>query len=363
MKIIQTPARFYPFTGGVENYVRGLSKELIGQGHAVKVICAREPNRNIKKIDGIEVNKLGWIGKIANTNITPLLPVKLLFEDFDAIHTHIPTPWSSDWSAIVAWLKRKKLIVTYHNDIVGRGFASVVARIYNATFLKMVLGVADKIIITQEKYLDYSPHLKKYRNKIAVIPSGIDAGRFKPMKAKKQKHTIGFLAVLDEYHRYKGLDHLLKAIALVKERIPDVRLLVGGSGALLPEYRKMTKELGIEENVEFLGFVPDEKLPEFYNRLNVFCLPSTSSEQEGFGIVLLEALACGIPVITTDVVGIANDVRKYKLGAVSKKGHKNLSNVMHGMLNHAYNIKSGDAFLKKYAWKSIAKDVGVFYEI
>lgn len=109
MKIIQTPARFYPFTGGVENYVYGLSKELVKQGYEVKVICAREPDKDVKEIDGIKVEKLRWIGKVANTNITPFLPFKLLFEDFDVIHTHLPTPWSADWSAIIAWIRRKKV--------------------------------------------------------------------------------------------------------------------------------------------------------------------------------------------------------------------------------------------------------------
>ncbi|MFH1432773.1 MAG: glycosyltransferase family 4 protein [archaeon] len=339
MKIIQTPARFYPFIGGVENYVRDLSKELVKNGHDVIVICANEPTSPKKRdnIDGIKIERLGYIGKIANTNVTQFLPFKLLFEDFDVIHTHLPTPWSADWSAIIAFLRRKKLIVTYHNDIVGKGFTSIIAKIYNATLLKIVLGVAHKIIITQPKYLDYSPSLKKYKDKIVVIPVGVDTDRFKPMKVKKEPHTVGFLAVLDEYHRYKGLDYLLKAIAQVKEKVHDVKLLVGGSGALLPEYKKMADELGISQSVEFFGFVPDDKLVEFYNKLDVFVLPSTSSEQEGFGTVLLEALACGTPVITTEIAGIADEIAENGLGVVIKPRNEC---GLAGALEHIYTTKT-----------------------
>ena len=320
MKILQTPVRFKPYIGGVENYVYELSKQLVRQGHEVKVICANESAPKAQDlIEGIEVNRLKYIGKIANTNITPLLAVKLLSEEFDVIHTHLPTPWSADWSAITSFLRRKKLVVTYHNDIVGKGVSKYIAKFYNMTMLKFILGRAHKIIITQAKYPDYSPHLKKYKDKIVVIPVGVDTKRFRPMKKiKKSNNTVGFLSVLDEYHRYKGLDYLLKAIAHAKEKIPDIKLMVGGSGALFLEYKKMAKELGIEKNVEFLGFIPDNKLAEFYNKLEVFVLPSTSYEQEGFGIVALEALACGTPVITTDIAGIAKDIKRQNPGIAIK---------------------------------------------
>src|SRR5664280_2480803 len=97
MKIVQTPVRFYPFTGGVENYVYYMSKELVKLGHDVKVICANEPS-SIKEeiVDGINIKRLHYITKIANTNITPGFPFALSSEDFDIIHTHIPTPWSAD---------------------------------------------------------------------------------------------------------------------------------------------------------------------------------------------------------------------------------------------------------------------------
>ncbi len=363
MKILQVPARFHPYIGGVENYVYELSKQLVKQGHGVKVFCANEPasSKAQEQIGGIEVNRLRYIGKIANTNIMPILPFKLLKEDCDVIHTHLPTPWSADWSAIISFLRRKKLVVTYHNDIVGRGFSKYIAKLYNMTLLQFVLKTAHKIIITQPEYLDYSPYLEKYKDKIVVIPVGVDTGKFKPMKGvKKGKNVVGFLSVLDEYHRYKGLDYLLRAIAQAKEKIPDLKLLVGGSGALVQEYEKMVEVLGIAQNVEFLGFVPEDKLVEFYNRLDVFVLPSTSRKQEGFGIVALEALACGTPVIVTDVVGIAGSLRKDKHYPVTV--NTNVDDIAKKIRDVLTMPNTKSRILQSYDWGNISKKISEIYE-
>ncbi|RLG14823.1 MAG: glycosyltransferase family 1 protein [Candidatus Nanohalarchaeota archaeon] len=364
MKILQTPVRFKPYIGGVENYVYELSKQLVRQGHEVKVICANEPlSKAQEQIEGVEVNRLKYFGKIANTNITPLLPVKLLSEEFDVIHTHLPTPWSAEWSAVISVLRRKKLVVTYHNDIAGRGISKYIAKFYNMTMLKFIMGRAHKIIITQPKYLDYSPYLKKYNDKIVVIPVGVDTKRFKPMKVKKEPHTVGFLSVLDEYHRYKGLDYLLKAVVPAKEKMPDIKLMIGGSGALLREYKKMAKYLGIEDNVKFLGFIPDKKLVEFYNKLDVFVLPSTSSEQEGFGIVALEALACGTPVIMTDIMGISREIKKNSAGIVIKpKDERELAKMLVKLLSKkSKTIRDISNPALKYSWCNISTKIHDVY--
>ena len=168
MKIIQTPVRFYPFIGGVEQYVYYISKQLAMYDNCeVKVICAKQPeNTPTNQIyDNISIKRLKYYGKIANTNITPSLPRTLLSENFDIVHTHIPTPWSSDWSNIISRIKNKPLVVTYHNDIIGNGFANTIANIYNKTALKFLLNKADKIIITQDNYIK-SKHLQNSKKKI-----------------------------------------------------------------------------------------------------------------------------------------------------------------------------------------------------
>jgi len=368
MRIVQTPARFVPFIGGVENYVYNLSKELVKLDQDVLVICAREPDAPKKEtLNGIRIERLSYLGKIANTNITPALPFALLGQEFDIIHTHVPTPWSADWSALITIAKKKPLVLTYHNDIVGRGWAGYIAKLYNFSALRLLLEAASKIIITQPNYETSSIYLKSYKYKLKVLPNGVDIDRFRPINRQRRKpegdKVLFFLGLLDQFHRYKGLDYLLKALAIVKEQVPDVKLLVGGAGELLSYYQDMAARLDLSDNVEFLGFIPEEKLEECYNRCDAFVLPSVSSEQEGFGIVLLEAMACQRPVISTDIVGVAEDVRRCNAGKIVRPKDVNALGdvILEIIMNEAVAEEMGERGRKlveeKYTWKKIGREM------
>lgn len=370
MKIIQTPVRFYPFIGGVEKYVYYISKELVNHENCdVKVICANEPkgNESHEIYNDINIQRIPYFGKIANTNITPSLPFTLYTEDFDIIHTHIPTPWSSDWSDIITRIKNKPLVVTYHNDIIGTGIANTIANVYNKTGLKLLLNKADKIIITQDDYIN-SEHLQNYKDKIVTIPNGVDTQLFKPNDTPRTKHQIFFLSVLDKFHKYKGLDYLLEALITVKKTIPDVKLVIGGKGELLEYYIKKTKEMNIQDNVEFLGFLSDEEVIQYFATSELFVLPSISSLQEGFGIVVLEALSCMTPIVSTSIVGVSDDVIRTNSGIiVEPKNVEQLSDAMIKILsNKELQLtmgKNGRALVKdKYEWKQIAQSIHNLYE-
>ncbi|MTK63976.1 MAG: glycosyltransferase family 4 protein [Methanobacterium sp.] len=371
MRIVQTPVRFYPFIGGVENYVYYLSKELVNLGHNVKVVCANEPKVEAEQnVDGVEVARLNYIFKVANTNITPDLPFKLRHEEFDLIHTHIPTPWSADWSRITANRRNKPLVVTYHNDIIGSGFANHIANFYNKTALKKLLTRADRIIITQPNYLNYSPYLSDYENKVEVIPNGVDVDKFKPIDVEKKQNTLFFLSLLDEFHGYKGLDYLLEALKIVKKSVADVKLIVGGKGVLMDHYIQKAESMGLKDNVEFHGFIPDESMAMYYSQADVFVLPSISSLQEGFGIVALEALACETPVITTDIVGVSADLKEKKAGlSVAPKSSHELAEAItkllsdHG-LRTTMGVNGRNLVKASYTWKGIARKMEkVYYEL
>jgi glycosyltransferase involved in cell wall biosynthesis len=367
MNIIQTPVRFYPYTGGVENYVYYMSKELVNLGHKITVICANEPpSKKEEIVDGIYIKRLSYMAKIANTNITPGFPLALAKEDCDIIHTHIPTPWSADWSNIISKFKKKPLVITYHNDIIGTGLANHIAHFYNSTALKSLLNAADKIIITQPDYIKYSLYLDKFEDKIEVIPNGVDVEKFKPINVPKQKNTLFFLSLLDQFHQYKGLDYLLKSLKIVKNLIPDVKLIVGGKGTLLKYYSKMVADADLSENVEFHGFIPDEKIVEYYNSSSIFVLPSISSKQEGFGIVVLEAMACKTPVISTKIVGVAADVEKSNSGIIVppkdvEKLAEAIINILEDENSEIMGINGRKLVKDKYTWSGIAEKTEKLY--
>ncbi len=362
MRILQTPARLFA-TGGVESYVRNLSNELLSMGHEVSVICADTPRDN--EVNGrINTKVLRTVGKVANTNITPALPLAFLKEDFDILHTHLPTPWSADWSALASRLKKRPLVLTYHNDIVGEGAANYVACLYNKTALKLLLKSADRIIVTRGNYM--SPLLEGCMEKISIIPLGIDVAAFQPRESPRQG-DIFFLSVLDEYHRYKGLEHLLRALKILKQEMPNVRLVVGGSGSLVDYYRSLTESLGLDENVRFTGFIPTKRLQDYYNGCKLFVLPSTDPTREGFGIVPLEAMACGKPVVTTEIAGMAEEIKKSEAGLMVSRGNEaELAEAMLCILENENLAKkmgtSGRRLVEeRYSWRRVAEDIEKVY--
>ena len=315
LRILEVVVRFFPYVGGVENTVLHLSRELVEKGHRVRVVCADEPAGGPPEVEGIEVVRLPFRGKIGNTNLSWGLLDALRREEADVIHTHMPTAWFADAAGKVAEEKKVPLVLSYNNDLVGPGIKGLVGKAYNRWILPRLLRRSARIVTSNPGYGEFSPHLRPFQKKIEHIPWGVDANRFSPAPFPRgPERVVGFLALLDRHHRYKGLDELLHALAILKNAGPNagnghpIRLRVGGSGEELPRYRALAAELGVADQVDFLGFVPHAELVEFFRACHLFALPSTDGSQEGFGLVLLEAMACGRPVLTTPVVGMSRDI-------------------------------------------------------
>ncbi|MDD1715420.1 MAG: glycosyltransferase family 4 protein [Methanolinea sp.] len=365
MRILQTPVRVYA-TGGVEQYVLCLSRALAVRGHQVQILAADEPGP-LSVPDTVAVIPLPYIGKLANTNITPTLPLHLLKRKADIIHTHLPAPWSSDWSGIIARVKKIPLVLNYYNDIAGIGLYSPIARAYNRSFLTLLLSKAEVILVNRPHFL--SQHLVHYKDKIRFIPPGVDTGHFFPRQSPR-KWDLFFLSVLDRYHHYKGLDSLLSALVIVKKHRPDVRLLLGGAGELLEYYRSRIHSLGLRDNVEFAGYIPYFSLPDYYSRSRIFVLPSSDPNLEGFGMVTLEAMACATPVITTPVSGVADEIRAAGAGIIQDPGSpERLAEAIADLLDDEDRIsrmgRAGRELVeRRYSWERIAGEVeGVYREV
>jgi glycosyltransferase involved in cell wall biosynthesis len=367
LRIVQTPVRIAPSVGGVEKYVLELSNQLAARGNEITIICADEPHANLTTIGEVHTIRLPYIAKVANTNITLKLFRALMDQDFDVIHTHIPTPWSADMSALVSLIKRKPLYVTYHNDLTGNGPGRIIAKAYNATLLSLVLARARKIIITQAKYLDYSKYLKTHKHKVVVIPLGVSTPAVLSTSRNRKLRHLFFLSVLDEYHEYKGLGILLRAVAAIRKLGSDVHLEIGGKGGLIESYRSLAKSLGVSDSVEFLGYIPSDELPERFASTSAFVLPSVNS-LEGFGIVALEALSYGTPVITTKIVGSAGFIEKNKAGIVIAPG--NVDQLVEAInkilefpdLSASMGENGRRSVLQEFDWSDIAAQIAGLYE-
>jgi glycosyltransferase involved in cell wall biosynthesis len=372
LKILQTPIRFYPYIGGVENHVYYLSKELTKLGNKVKVLCTNEPKSNKKLVDGVNVERVSYTGKITNTNISFSFPLKIFQSDFDIIHTHMPTPWTADWSVLMAKIMKKKSIITIHNDMDKSSLAGkILTKMYLYTFFKLTLHLVDRIIIVnpdwKNSFTSTKNILMKYSYKISIVPNGIDLKLFtNSSKIKKEKETILFVSILDKHHRYKGLDYLLKALSVIKKKRPNIKLLIVGEGELKNDYIIKAKKMGLQKNITFLGKIKQKDLALYYQKSSLFVLPST--EIEGFGIVLLEAMACKLPVVATDIVGLKNDIKNYHTGfIVTPQDEKSLAkSIMKLLDNHSLSRVMGNngkkLVEKKYSWNTIALQIEDIYK-
>jgi glycosyltransferase involved in cell wall biosynthesis len=365
MNILQTPVRFAS-TGGVETYVRELSTALSDRGHSVSVICAGVQGSPVSCDPRIRTIALPSRFRLANTDIPLSFPARVLGEDPDVIHAHLPTPWSADWSGFAARRKNIPLVLGYYNDIAGKGMFRHVARTYNRLLLPRLLDTAGRIVILRAEPLP--PALRAFREKVVVIPPGVDCERFAPREGEvDEAGDIFFLSVLDRYHGYKGLEVLLRASALVKDRYPGLRVIVGGEGEEKARYRQMARDLGLSKNVRFEGHIPGHQVAEYYRKTGIFVLPSTDPDLEGFGIVALEAMASGRPVVTTDVPGVAKDLVAEKAGIVVKRHDvQGLADALLYLLDHDDEMRrmgrhGRRVAMDRYSWATVAERFEVLY--
>ena len=369
LTILQTPVRFYPANGGVENHVLYLGKELVKQGYNMNVICADGEYKD-EVIEGISVRRLPSAFKFTNTNITAGLPAALWSADFDIVHTHMPTPWSCDWSILIAKLRRKKSIVTIHNDMHKEGFFSkLVTVIYLNTAFRISLALVDRIIIVNPDWENSFVHtkqlLKTFKHKISVIENGIDTSLFVPQEQKKPYELL-CVSILDKYHVFKGIDYLIEAIPAIKKIFPAIHLTIVGEGELKETFMNQADKLGVTENITFAGYKTQEELPAYYSRSQLFILPSVDTE--GYGIVLLESLACATPVVTTSIAGLSSVVQSQNLGRiVESKNPSAIADAVVSLLSNNTSLqtmraKARDYIVSHYSWEHIAQQASALYQ-
>jgi len=198
--------------------------------------------------------------------------------------------------ALPLLLARKRPIVVTIHDLFPLYPDLYKASKVELELMRKVLHASDMLIATAEYWKrDLVKYFKISEDKVVVIPVGVDHEKFKPVKVYKDmdKKIILYVGALTWE---KGLDLLLHAFKYVVKKVPNAYLYVGGKGPLDQYFRGLAIRLGIARHVRFLGFIPEDKLPYYYSSADVFCYPSRTA----FGLMLLEAMACGIPVVAVD---------------------------------------------------------------
>lgn len=290
MNILHIYKDYHPVLGGIENHVRVLAEGQSAAGHGVTVLCCAPTGPTLERREqGVRVVRAARLATWRSMPLSPALVAQARRLPADIVHVHAPFPLG-DWAA----LRRPPgaaLVVTHHADVVRqrlllRGYAPMLRR-----FLRRV----DRIIVTSLAYARTSPWLAPHADKWRAVPLGVDTAHFTPEGPRADPAAA--LLFVGRLRYYKGLDTLLHAMRQLGE---EVRLDVVGEGRMAAAWRALAQELGLAVRVRFLGDLDEAELPARYRGAQLFVLPA-NCRAEAFGTVLLEALACGLPCVTTEV--------------------------------------------------------------
>jgi glycosyltransferase involved in cell wall biosynthesis len=301
MRILQLGKFFPPYIGGIESYLYELIKGLSGR-HSFDIVVANDRAKTVlEDFSGQKLIRIASLGTLAATPICPTMPFvvrRLLKQNsYDIVHIHHPNPMTYA-SLALSDMGKAKLVVTYHSDIIRQ---KNLFKLYRPIYEKM-MKKSSGIIVTSKNYLDSSEQLKYFKNKCHVIPIGIDTNRFRltndrieTIEGLKNRYPEPRILFVGRFGKYKGVEYLIRAVANL-----NLSLILAGSGPLEQALKKLAVDLEIENKVFFVGSPSETDLINYYHACDIFCLPSIS-RNEAFGIVLIEAMACKKPVISTEL--------------------------------------------------------------
>jgi phosphatidylinositol alpha-mannosyltransferase len=352
----------YPHPGGVNEHVRHAYEAMRRMGHDVWIITSKygkereDEGRVIRLGTGYAFPANGSMGRVTLGWRFKQQARDLLAEHrFDILHFHEPfvpflSPTVLDQSDTVN-------IATFHafggfspSYWVGKWFAG---RLNDKLHGRIAVSGAARHFISRYFPGDYR-----------IIPNGVDLDRFADAEPFEELRdgTVNILFV-GRFEERKGLIHLLRAYHRLRKRHVDARLLIIGSGPKQREYRRFVGLRQIRD-VEFLGRVSDDAKARYFASADIFCAPATG--QESFGIVLLEAMAAGVPIVASDIHGYKNVVQRGVQGLlVEPRNHRALAAALYRLssdadLRHRMG-EEGRAKAPEYSWDRVTEQIVDFY--
>lgn len=309
MKILQTNKLYYPVMGGIERVVQQLAEGLSDRTSTTVLVCRKKGKTIREEVNGVPVLRCKTLINVSS------LPISLSYlhcfrkeaKKNDIVHIHMPFPLG-DLACLLSGYKGK-VVLWWHSDVVRQERMMVLYR----PLMNWLLRRADAIVVATEGHINGSKYLTPYADKCKIIPYGVDA-RIKQKadtfleqkteeKLEQTKRPVQFLFV-GRLVYYKGVRNLLEAWYRLVSQEPQLKekmvLDIVGSGPLEEALYKYVADKGLQDQVFFHTHVSDEQLMEFYKNCDVFVLPS-QQRSEAFGLVQIEAMAFGKPVINTNL--------------------------------------------------------------
>ncbi len=311
MRILHIGKFWPPFAGGIERLAWDVCTGLAADGVQVDVLAHAEPRcwRSSEHLDhGVRVHLAACLGQLAYAPVSPsfglLLRRLIMRQQPQLLHMHLPNP-SAFWALALPAARRLPWVLHWHSDIAGVEAPASVRALYRVyrPFETAQLRHATRIICTSPEYRQRSATLRPWLDKTCVIAPGSpplppvsDAAR-KSAEARWPGQGLRLLA-LGRLSHFKGFDVLLRALA----QVPGVQLLLVGDGECAPALRAQVIELGLGGRVRLAGTLVGAERDAVYQAAEAFCMPSTA-RSESFGLVLLEAMSAGLPILASAIEG------------------------------------------------------------
>ena len=297
MKILQL-GKFYPIRGGVEKVMFDLMLGLSIEGVECDMLCAAYQEKGFTRVmsNKSKLMVVNTVREVAATMIAPSMVLKLkqIAKNYDIIHVHHPDPMAA--FALLCSGYKGKVVLHWHSDILKQ---KSLLKLY-MPIQKWLINRADVIVGTTPVYVKESPYLQEVQHKVTYLPIGVchlESPIKQVMDLRRKylgKHIVFSLGRLVPY---KGFAYLIEA---AKHLDDNYMVLIGGTGPLRDELQAQIETLGLQDRVKLLGYVSDVELPAYFEACDLFCMSSVM-KTEAFGIVQIEAMSCGKPVVATKI--------------------------------------------------------------
>ncbi len=367
MKIALVSPYDFAYPGGVANPISALDHHLTQMGHQVKVIAPASKAIYVFGDRFIPIGKprpIPTSGSIARVTISlrlaPKIKAVLNEEKFDIIHLH--EPFMPMLCSAVLRFSNAANVGTFHACHASPGYSF--GRPITTIMLRRRARKLDGKIAVSQPAMEYaSKYVPGYYN---IIPNGVDLESFSPDVSPVDEFCDGKLNILfvGRLESRKGLNYLIKAYKEIKEEFPNSRLIIVGPGTRLRrKYEKHVRRSGLKD-VVFVGYVSYNELPRYYKTADIFCSPATG--RESFGIVLLEAMAVGKPIVASNIDGYASIITHGVEGLLVPPKDKGvlaqalISLMTDESLRHEMGAK-GRLKAQDYGWEHITQRVFNYY--
>lgn len=359
MKIAIITYHFLPnWLGGIEVATNYMAKELVKRGHEVHIITSYDENLpKISKENGYYIHRLTCRKVVFVGVILFWINIFFSLKKIDPELVHV----QSIGNGIPAYLA--KIIMKKPYLVWGHGSDVYLPWRFKWIISKIVIENAGIVVALSE---DMRKRIKKKDDKnIIVLPNGIDIELFKKgaqnLNPSNDKKTILFVGTL---HNVKGVIYLIDAIKIVSQTMSEVSLLIVGDGKDREELKRIVDRLNLNRYIQFVGKVPNERIPEYMARSDIFVLPSLS---EGLPVVVLEAMASGLPIIATNVGGLPDIIKNGENGFLVKpKNSKEIAEkILVVLKNDELKKKMSNNNKQKaneYSWEKIVKKLEGIYQ-